>query len=160
MRELSPETVKQLYDQLERTAVAARAEAASALVRDAMIEAVFLVAAADGKVTPLEIAQFADAVEAIHHGGPDGDADALVTRMAERLQGEGPAARMAAVEAALVGSEHREAAYRMAASVAFVDDTIEDAEAKVLDGLARGLGIADDRAHAIMDEVHRELFGD
>jgi hypothetical protein len=48
----------------------------------------------------------------------------------------------------------------MAASVAFVDDTIEDAEAKALDALAHALGIADDRAHAIMAEVHAELFGE
>jgi tellurite resistance protein len=60
----------------------------------------------------------------------------------------------------LAGTEHAEQAYRLAASVAFVDDHVEHAEAAALDSFARALGIDDGRAHEIMREVRAELFGD
>ena len=154
MRELSPDVVKQLLEQLDKAR-----PAGAAGVREAMIEITFLVAAVDGKVTALEVAQFAEAVETIFGAGADGDTDVLVGRMAERLAKEGWGPRMAAVEKALAGSEHRETAYRLAAGVAFVDDTIAEAEAEALDRLARGLGISGERADVIMTEVHDELFG-
>lgn len=163
MRPISADLARQLQKATAalptETAVAA-AEGAAITPREAVLEAMFLVAAVDGHVSTLEVAQFAEGVEAVLGADADGDVQALVRKMADRLSEEGWQKRLASVERALVGTEHAEQAYRLAASVAFVDDAIEHAEAAALEALAGAFGISDDRAHAIMGEVRAELFGD
>jgi tellurite resistance protein len=165
MRELSPEIVEQLVEHLNRAAAGtpardkpAEGAPVTATVREAIVETGFLVAAVDGDVSPLELVQFAEAVEAVF--GADADAQTLVKRMADRLGTDGWARRVAAVHEAIAGTEHAETAYRLAAAVAFVDDMIEHAEAAALEALARAFGLSEQRAHAIMTEVRTELFGD
>jgi tellurite resistance protein len=166
MRELSPEIAEQLRAQLERAAAGRPARASSegaaapaGSARDAIVEAMFLLAAVDGRVTPLEVAQFADGIEAAFGADAEADVEALVARLADRLAAEGWERRLAAVKAALAGTEHAETAYRLAAAVAFVDDTIEHAEAAALEALGGALGVDADRAQALLRDVRVELFG-
>jgi tellurite resistance protein len=166
MREFAPETMAQLVEQLNNIppgaatdTTAAKGSGADVNVKEALVEVAFLVAAVDGEVTALEVAQFGEAVEAAF-GGADVNPKELLGAMAARLEAEGWDKRAKAVSRALAGTEHAERAYRLAVSVAFVDDDVAHAEAAGLDSLARGLGVGDDRTHEIMSELRKELFGD
>jgi tellurite resistance protein len=166
MRELAPETMAQLMEQLDDiakgapTAQAAKPGAGSDVddVREALVETAFLIAAVDGEVSPLEIAQFGEAIEAAFGDG-DVDVKAMMAKMSSRLESDGWDKRMRAVARALEGSSKTEGAYRIAVGVAFIDDDVAHAEAAALEAFARALGISDDRAHDIMGEVREELFG-
>lgn len=166
MRELAPETMAQLMEQLNDIAKGAPAAQAAKPgsggdvddVREALVETAFLIGAVDGEVSPLEIAQFGEAIESAF-GESDVDVQAMLAKMSSRLEAEGWDKRMKAVARALEGSHKTEGAYRIAVGVAFIDDDVAHAEAAALEAFARALGIADDRAHAIMGEVREELFG-
>jgi tellurite resistance protein len=166
MRELAPETMAQLMEQLNDiaqgapTAQAAKPGSGSDVddVREALVETAFLIAAVDGEVSPLEIAQFGEAIEAAF-GESDVDVKAMMATMSSRLEADGWDKRMRAVARALDGSHKGEGAYRIAVGVAFIDDDVAHAEAAALEAFARALGISEDRAHAIMGEVREELFG-
>ena len=159
MRELSNEAVSQLQEQLERLAAPEGEPVPSRSPAEAMIETTFLGAAADGKVTPLEVAQFAEAVESVLGDESDGDVEALVQRMAGRLEAEGWDKRLEAVRRAFVGTEHAAEAYRLAAAVALVG-SVGDAEQKALDAIAAAFGIAPEQARSLADAVKSELYGD
>ena len=165
MRELAPETMAQLVEQLNDIAAGTSAEQAAKAgagddvgVREALVEIAFLIAAVDGDVSPLEVAQFGEAIEAAFGDG-DVDVKAMLATMSSRLESEGWEKRMKAVARALAGSQNAERAYRIAVGVAFVDDDVAHAEAAALEAFARALGVSDERAHAIMGEVREELFG-
>ncbi len=167
MRELAAETMAQLVDQLNKIGKGTTTEETAkpgagddVAIREALLETAFLVAAVDGEVSTLEIAQFGDALDAALGDSTDRDASSLLKELSTRLEREGWDKRMKAVARAIEGTPHAEAAYRVAVGVAFVDDTVAHAEAAALEALARALGVADDRAHAIMSEVRKELFGD
>jgi tellurite resistance protein len=167
MRELAPETMAQLVDQLNKigkgttAATAAKGGAGNDVeLRDALLETAFLVAAVDGEVSTLEIGQFGEAMDSAFGADADHDASALLKGFSERLEAEGWDKRMKAVARALAGSEHCEPAYRIAVGVAFVDDNVAHAEAAALEAFARAFGIGDERAHEIIGEVRKELFGD
>lgn len=166
MREFAPDTMAQLVEQLNKIApstttetTAAKGPGADVKVKEAIVEIAFLVAAVDGEVTALEVAQFGEAVDAAF-GDAETNPKELLAAMASRLESEGWDKRAKAVTRALAGTDHAERAYRIAVSVAFVDDDVAHAEAAALDSIARGLGVSDDRTHEIMSEVRKELFGD
>jgi tellurite resistance protein len=165
MHELAPETMAQLVEQLNDIAkgtpaaqAAKQAAGDDVGAREALVETAFLIAAVDGEVSPLEVAQFGEAIEAAFGDGNDLDVKAMLAKMASRLEAEGWEKRMKAVARAASGT-HAEGAYRIAVGVAFIDDDVAHAEAAALEAFARALGISDDRAHAIMGEVREELFG-
>jgi tellurite resistance protein len=163
MRELAPETMDQLVQQLNEIAAGTSAQQAAKPgagddvgAREALVEIAFLVAAVDGEVSPLEVAQFGEAIEAAFGEG-DVDVKAMLAKMSSRLEAEGWDKRMKAVARSLAGAR-AEGAYRIAVGVAFIDDDVAHAEAAALEAFAHALGISDDRAHAIMGEVREELF--
>jgi tellurite resistance protein len=158
MREFAPDTLAQLVGQLDKIS-SPNTGATDPAARDALIESAFLLAAVDGHVSELEAAQFGEAVESAL-GRVEADPSALMKRFADALAKEGWETRMNAVARALAGTEHAERAYRVAAGVAFVDDTVESREADALDSFAGALGLSAERAHEIMAEVRSELFGD
>jgi len=164
MRELAPETMAQLVEQLNDIAMGTSAEQAAKPgagddvdVREALVEIAFLIAAVDGEVSPLEVAQFGEAIESAF-GESDVDVKAMLAKMSSRLEAEGWDKRMRAVARSLAG-KNAERAYRIAVGVAFIDDDVAHAEAAALEAFANNLGVSDDRAHAIMGEVREELFG-
>lgn len=164
MREFSEETISQLVEQLNKVTggvpssqVGRAGDPSEVTIREAMIETAFLVAAVDGNVSDIEVMQFADTVETLF--GADGEAKEILSAMAKRLDSEGWDKRAKSVARALDGSGRGEQAYRLAVAVAFVDDVVEHAEIAALDVLARSLEVPEDRAHEIMGEVRKELFG-
>jgi len=164
VREFSEDTVAQLVEQLNKVTQGSpvsqakpREEASEVTIREAMIETAFLVAAVDGNISDIEVMQFAETVESLF--GANGDPKEILQAMAKRLDGEGWDARAKSVARALAGTGRGEQAYRLAVAVAFVDDVVEHAEVAALDLLATALEVGDTRAHEIMAEVRKELFG-
>jgi hypothetical protein len=124
-----------------------------------ILEAVFLMAAADGEVSTDEIERFADSVASVVPGASDADVERMLREMSDLLEDEGWDRRVRAVAAELKGKPSAALAFRLATAAAFVDDSVAEAESHALDEMAQGMGISHERAHAIMSEVHRELFG-
>ncbi|MEO7113245.1 MAG: TerB family tellurite resistance protein [Polyangiaceae bacterium] len=75
-----------------------------------------------------------------------------------KIKDEGREKRMAAVVDSLKGDAGRaEVAFVLAAAIAFADNAIADEENDTLNAFAEGLGISDERAEALMDDVDADL---
>ena len=167
MRGMSDERVQQITqvargvraEQAVAGADPARAAPKHASDRTAIIEAMFLMAIVDGEVSKEEVRTFAAAVGRILGSVTAEQVEALLVEMTASLEREGWETRLRGVSQALRGGAGAESAFRLATAVAFVDDHVTHSESAALDALASGLEIAAERAHEIMSEVHRELFG-
>jgi hypothetical protein len=129
---------------------------------EAILEAMFLMAAVDGEVAKEEVGQLAASVQAIldMSGGRYAlDLDGALREMAQRLARDGWKGRLEATAKRLQTPEARAFAFRLAAGVAFVDDNVVHAEAAGIDALAAALGIGADDSQRMLGEVHLELFG-
>ena len=152
MRELSAEKVDKLK------AMSAGLESASADA-SSILEAMFLMAVADGDVSPDEMQRFSDSIESLVEGASEADLEGMLAEMTSLLEEQGRERRSRAVAKALKGKPSAEVAFRLATAVAFVDDSVAPEESDLLDEMAMAMDIPSDRAHEIMSEVHRLLFG-
>jgi tellurite resistance protein len=156
MRQLTDEKVETLNRMQLRAALSLEEAVAEGPF---ILEAMFLMAASDGEVTHEEIGRFADSVGTIVSGASEADVERMLGEMSGLLADEGWDRRARAVARALKGKPGAELAFRLATAVAFIDDSVADAESSALDEMAMTMGISAERAHAIMSEVHDELFG-
>jgi hypothetical protein len=143
----------------EKLAAAGRARADEF---EAILEAMFLMAAVDGEVAPDEVGQLSASVQAIVDttgGRFHLDLGPTLDELAARLASQGWKARLDTLAARLPSAESRAFAFRLAAAVAFVDDNVVHAEAAAIDALAAALAIPSDDAQRILVEVQEELFG-
>jgi hypothetical protein len=145
-----------------RSEKVAAAERARADEFEAILEAMFLMAAVDGEVAPDEVGQLAASVQAIVDttgGRARIDLGPTLDELGARLARDGWKARLDSLAARLPTAESRSFAFRLAAAVAFVDDNVVHAEAAAIDALAAALGITGDDSQRILAEVQEELFG-
>jgi uncharacterized tellurite resistance protein B-like protein len=156
MRQLSEERVETLKKMRDQSALSLEDAVADGPF---VLEAVFLMAAADGDVSPEEIERFAESVGSIVSGASETDIERMLDEMNALLEEEGWNRRSSAVARELKGKPGAELAYRLSTAVAFVDDSVAQAESHALDEMALAMGISHERALAIMSEVHDELFG-
>jgi tellurite resistance protein len=154
MRELSADRIDKLKAMSESAGLDGGGSDASSI-----LEAMFLMAAADGEVSPEEMQRFADSIESVVEGASEADLEGMLAEMSALLEEEGRERRSRAVAKALKGKPAAEIAFRLATAVAFVDDAVAPEESNLLDEMAMAMDISNDRAHEIMSEVHRELFG-
>jgi hypothetical protein len=154
-------------------AQAARAHAAGARIEavssdggqaaefEAILEAMFLMAAVDGEVSEQELEQLRASVQAIAdlHVVSGARVAELLTECGERLAREGWHARLTSIKARIPSGEGRAFAFRLAGAVAFVDDHVAHAEAAAIDALSAALELPADESQAILREVADELFG-
>jgi hypothetical protein len=140
----------------------ADAERARADEFEAILEAMFLMAAVDGEVAADEVGQLAASVQAIVDttaGKLKLDLGPAMEELGARLARDGWKARLDTLAKRLASAESRTFAFRLAAAVAFVDDNVVHAEAAAIDALAGALGIPADDSQRILGEVQEELFG-
>lgn len=140
----------------------ADAERAKADEFEAILEAMFLMAAVDGQIAPDEVGQLAASVQAILDttgGKLKLDLGPAMDELGARLARDGWKGRLDTLARRLVTEESRTFAFRLAAAVAFVDDNVVHAEAAAIDALAGALGIPADDSQRILGEVQEELFG-
>lgn len=140
---------------------AARAAAtAPAEELDAIIEAMFLMAAVDDRVTGEELRRLADCV-AMLVGAEVGEEELQqrLQAMNDALARDGWAQRLHSVAGRLRGREARRIAFQLAAGVAFVDDRVEHSEAAGIEAFAGALGLEHAESQRLLDETVRDLFG-
>ena len=140
----------------------AAAERARADEFEAILEAMFLMAAVDGEVAQDEIGQLAASVQAIvdtSEGDYHIELSSAMDELAGRLSREGWKARLDSLSGRLPTPESRAFAFRLAAGVAFIDDHVAHAEAAAIDALSAALGLTGDESQRILGEVQQELFG-
>jgi hypothetical protein len=140
----------------------ADAERAKADEFEAILEAMFLMAAVDGQIADDEVGQLAASVQAILDttgGKLKLDLGPAMDELGARLARDGWKGRLETLAKRLASEESRTFAFRLAAAVAFVDDNVVHAEAAAIDALAGALGIPADDSQRILGEVQEELFG-
>lgn len=137
------------------------AERTRATEFEAILEAVFLVAAVDGEISDQELEQLKGSFQAIVdlHGVSRGGVEAQLTEFNRLLARDGWHARLASIKSRIPTGEGRAFAFRLAGGVAFVDDYLAHAEAAAIDALAAALELTPDDSQAILREVADELFG-
>lgn len=112
---------------------------------EAVIELMYLAAAADEEFSDEERAHFKSSVESLTDRKVD-DLDALVGRVDAALKSEGRDARLAAVKARLPDAKMREVALQMAIRLMAVDGVVRTAERSLILEAADALEIDGDRA--------------
>jgi tellurite resistance protein len=121
---------------------------------DALAEAMFLMAMADGTIDATEEDTLRGALRELSEGTVrSAHIASMLDKAKQRLATEGAEKRLAAVAEALRADRGTaEAAFVLAAAIAFADDEIADAENDLLNELAEALDIDGDQAEALLDE--------
>jgi tellurite resistance protein len=168
---LSNSTLARLRDQLRESGrrpsvVATSAEAAEGERLRAeygpLCEAMYLMMAADDDVSPDERDVLRGAMRNLSSSAlRSADIEALLDLSGRNVRTEGKEARLRAVAADLAEDKGRaEVAFVLAAAIAFADNAIADGENETLSSLADALGIDEDRAEALLDQVEQDLAVD
>lgn len=137
-------------------------EEANALNRvDPLVEAMFLMMSADGKVADEE----RDAVRGAIRGLTDnllrsGTINVMLENYAKRLAEQGRDARLEEI-ASEIAEETGEAegAFALSAAIALADDEVTEEENAFINQLAEWFGIAPDRATEILDQLEEDKEG-
>jgi uncharacterized tellurite resistance protein B-like protein len=119
---------------------------------EAVIELMYLAAAADDEFSEEERAHFKSSVESLTDRKVD-DLDALVAKIAKALEDEGRQARLSAVRARLPEPKMRETALAMAIRLMAVDGVVRTAERELILEAAEALEIDTDRAADLVKRV-------
>lgn len=126
-----------------------------------LVELMFLMAAVDGSIEVDELTQLHQGIEGF--AGEEllsgVDIGGALDEMDRALAEEGWQARLQAAAGSLHSDEIRRIGFRLAATVAFVDDFVANAEAAGIEAMARALKIDDGESQTILREVHETLFG-
>ncbi len=165
---LSNSTLARLRDQLlesgrRPSTVATSAEAAEGQRLHAdyapLCEAMYLMMSADGEISTDEREVLRGALRNLSSSALRGaDIDELLAQAVRNVEAQGRDARLDAVAAELAEDRGRaEVAFVLAAAIAFADNAIADGENETLSTLAGALGIDEDRADALLDQVERDL---
>jgi len=128
---------------------------------DATIEAMFLMAAVDGEVSPEEIGQLEASIAALvdMEVAHDLKLRDTLAHLNAKLAAEGWRARLDDVARRLPTDDGKAFAFRLAAGVAFVDDEVAHAEAAAIEAFAATLSLSTEESQQILRDVHEELFG-
>jgi tellurite resistance protein len=125
----------------------------------ALVEAAFLMAAADGRFGNAEQDEFAEALQFLSAGKLTLEQiDGILDELIDALRTDGWDARIASVASQLASPESRRNAYRMAAGISFSDGTIQDEEQRLFGLLADAFEIPTDEASTILREVRDLLY--
>jgi hypothetical protein len=127
----------------------------------ATVEAMFLMAAVDGRISGSELEQLSASIQAIidMHAVEGIDIDSTLSELNQKLARDGWRSRLEAVSQRIQSDDGRAFAFRLAAGVAFVDDHVAHAEAAAIEAFAHALALDREESQAILHEVHDELFG-
>ena len=125
---------------------------------EAVVEAAFLVANADGVFDDTERQTFEQVVhEACHNTVQRSDVSSLVSDLLDQLEEDGVPTRVKMV-AGIVGSkDHALEVLRIAALMAHISGGVDQTERDVMDQLASGLGLADGDVQAALDQAAAAL---
>ena len=145
----------------------ARADAQRVGEIEAMLEAMYLMAASDGEVAPDELLQLSASLRAMLEAFQSaGSAETTLpllklndtlAQFKTLLERDGLERRLEAVAQRLLTPESACLAFSLAAAVAFVDDFVDTGEANAIDKLANALGFKPEESQHLLREVHARL---
>ncbi len=129
-----------------------------AMLFNAIIEAGYLVAAADGSVDQTEIDTIKKAVTTLTEGEmTPGDIDALIDDMVDLRKTEGEEQRCQAVGRILREARAGEEGVYLAAAIAYVSAGLSEPELTVMEKVARHAGLSTAQLAAIATSVRDEI---
>jgi tellurite resistance protein len=143
------------FETLARAGLLSDEEKAALARVDPMVETMFLMMAADGKVTESERDAVRGAVrgltgDLIHEGA----IKVMLETYERTLLDEGREARLKRVGQSLSAHPRdAEGAFALAAAVALADDEVDDEERELVKKLALWFGITDARAHVLLNQI-------
>ena len=127
---------------------------------EAVIEASFLVAHADGEFDETERQTFERVVaEACENTVQRASLHALVSDLVDQLEEDGVERRIAMVSGVVEDEEHKLEVLRIAALMAHVSGGVHATERDILDKLAQGFGLSPDAVQQALDHAQRALNG-
>jgi len=147
--------VSSAYETLTREGLLSPEEIAALNRVDPLAETMFLMMAADGKLTPDEH----DAVRGGVRGLTDdvlrvGTINVMLENYQRRLKAEGRDERLRQIaESISEQASEAESAFALAAAVALADDDVAEEENAFINQLANWFGISPERAAAILDQI-------
>lgn len=159
-----PRLDEQQIERLVPLAVVALASAeeagrAESHVIDALLEAMFLLAVADGDLAENEVRHLARACKRLLGDAIEADLEFLFLQWSASIAEEGWERRMRSIASSVVGTELAVPAFQLAVVVALADGRIAPDEADGIDLMAQALGIRPDTAGQIVQDVVRDLSG-
>jgi tellurite resistance protein len=123
---------------------------------EAMVEAMFLAASADGEFSPVERAHFLKTVESLTDGRlPTARLATLVAEAAEALERDGRHARLSSVKSRLPDASLRRVALSLAIQVTTADGIIRTSERELIFETAEALDIDRDEAANLVSTLSR-----
>lgn len=155
-----PKAAAQLTCSSEERAALSPEEEAFALQFLAMLEAVTLVAGANGDLSEPEVIQLLSLFQELSLGqlSPE-HAEIWLDRFLSALGEEGFAACLAKNAQKLPEAPLRRAAFFLAVSIAYIDSEVDDYELSAFHALAEAYQIPLPEAQRILEEVERDLLG-
>ena len=132
----------------------------AAVLFEAVVEAAFLVANADGVFDELERQTFEAVVaQACNNAVEHRALTSLVSELCGRLEQNGLRSRVQAVAGTVRQQEHKLEVLRIGALMAHISGGVLDTEREVLTQLAAGFGLAADAVDAALDQAGQALRG-
>jgi tellurite resistance protein len=120
----------------------------------ALVETIYLVAAADGRFSGDECSELTAHVSALTGGQFSADEIESLRSTAEGLAGEGIEARARAIAECVTDMDLRRSALLAASAAAWKDGGVGQKEGLALQAFARAFGISTNELHKIMSEAH------
>lgn len=124
---------------------------------EAVVEAAFLVANADGVFDDTERQTFEHVVAEACRNTLDAELRALVSDLRDQLAEDGFERRVAAIGAAISGAAHKEEVLRIAALMAHISEGVSDAERHMLDMIARAFALDAGAVDRALEHATRAL---
>lgn len=152
------EVVSSAYQTLTRQGLLSTAELQALARVEPVGETMFLMMAADGRLTTDE----ADAIRGAIRGLSgdqlqDGTIDVMLENFQAQLTNEGREERLKKIAQTLgTSSEDAEGAFALAAAVALADERVDPAETDLVVRLAQWFGISEGRAATILDQLNEK----
>ncbi len=123
---------------------------------EALVEAMFLAATADGEFAPEEGLQFSATISALTDKKLDQDAIfRLIGRLSTQLKADGRNERLRAIASRLPEGKPRETAIILAAAITASDGQVQGSENDLVADMAEALGVDPGRAIELVQKVHR-----
>jgi tellurite resistance protein len=146
------------YETLTRESLLSTEEATALSRVEPLAEVMFLMMAADGRVTPEERDAIRGAIRGLSNDIlRSGTVKVMLETFAARLEAEGRDERLRQL-AETIAEEPSEAegAFALSAAIALADDDVDEAENSFINQLADWFGIAPERAEEILDQLEED----
>lgn len=150
--------VSSAYETLTREDLLSEEEKDALSRIEPMVETMFLVMSADGRISAGEMDAIRGAVRGLTEGLlQEGTIKVMLEACQQRLEREGRDTRLDSVTSQLKQDrEDAEGAFALAAAIAMADHEVATEENELILDLGSRLGIGAGRAHAILDQLEEE----